>query len=214
MGGLEVVFAYRGNKISVWSSRATKFKNVLDILKKKLKIKWQISCIYNGGKIDEEKTMEEIIVNNNSKINILVIDINYITAEFNIQQPYESIKIINTLGNSQEIKDNILIKIDGETKSFTYKYRFNKIEKCAVEYYFLRNLTKTNDMFNGCNNIISLNLSNLNTQNITNMSYMFSECSSLSNLDLSNFNTQNVTDMNFMFFGCSSLSRKLLRFIK
>ena len=113
MGGLEVVFAYRGNKISVWSSRVTKFKNVLDILKKKLKIKWQTSCIYNGEKIDEEKTMEEIIVNNNSKINILLIDTNYITAEFKIQQAYESIKIIDEFIISQEIKDNILIKIDG-----------------------------------------------------------------------------------------------------
>ena len=84
MEGLEVVFTYKGNKTSVWTSRATKFKNVLEILKKDLKIKWQTSCIYNGGKIDEEKTMEEIIVNNNSKINILVIDTNYITAEFSI----------------------------------------------------------------------------------------------------------------------------------
>ena len=76
MGALEIIFAYKGNKASVLTTRPTKFKNVLDILKKKLKIKWQTSSIYNGEKIDEEKTMEEIIVNNNSKINILVIDIN------------------------------------------------------------------------------------------------------------------------------------------
>ena len=74
MGALEVVFSYKGNETSVWTSRTKKFKNVLNILKKKLKIKCQTSCIYNGEKIDEEKTMEEIIVNNNSKINILVID--------------------------------------------------------------------------------------------------------------------------------------------
>ena len=113
MEGLEVVFDYKGNKTSVWTSRAKKFKNVLEISKKNLNIIWQTSCIYNGEKIDEEKTMEEIIVNNNSKINILLIDTNYITAEFKIQQAYESIKIIDEFIISQEIKDNILIKIDG-----------------------------------------------------------------------------------------------------
>ena len=211
MGTLEVVFAYKGNKTSVWTGRATKFKNVLEISKKNLKIKCQTSCIYNGGKIDEEKTMEEIIVNNNSKINILVIDTNYITAEFNIQQTYESIQIINSSENSQKIKDNMLIKIDGEMIPFTYKYRFKKKGKCVVEYYFLRNLTKINDMFNGCNNIISLNLSNFNTQNVTDMSYMFYCCSSLSYLDLSNFNTQNVTYMSSMFDGCISLFFEIIR---
>ena len=49
MGTLEVVFAYKGNKTSVWTGRATKFKNVLEISKKNLKIKCQTSCIYNGG---------------------------------------------------------------------------------------------------------------------------------------------------------------------
>ena len=206
MGALEVVFAYKGNKISVWTNRSKKFKNVLDILKKKLKIKWQTSCIYNGEKIDEEKTMEEIIVNNNSKINILVIDTNYITAEFNIQQEFEPIQIINTFGNYLEIRDNILIMIDGEIIPFLYEYRFNKKGKWVVEYYFLRNLTNINHMFEGCNKLISLNLVNFNTQNVTDMSWMFYGCSSLSNLDLSNFNTQNVKYMYNMFYGCSSLS--------
>ena len=36
MGAFEVVFAYKGNKTSVWITHATKFKNFLDILKKKL----------------------------------------------------------------------------------------------------------------------------------------------------------------------------------
>ena len=38
----------------------------------------------------------------------------------------KSIRIINTFGNSQIIKDNIHIKIDGEIIPFTYKYRFKK----------------------------------------------------------------------------------------
>ena len=31
MGTLEVVFAYKGNKTSVWTSSYKKFKNVLEI---------------------------------------------------------------------------------------------------------------------------------------------------------------------------------------
>ena len=37
------------------------------------------------------------------------------------------------------------------------------------------------------------------------MGYMFSNCRSLISLDLSNFNTQKVSSMNYMFSGCSSL---------
>ena len=37
---------------------------------------------------------------------------------------------------------------------------------------------------------------------------MFFECSSLISLDLSNFNTQNVTDMILMFYNCNSLKKE------
>ena len=65
-------------------------------------------------------------------------------------------------------------------------------------------------MFRGCNSLISLDLSNFNTQNVTDMGSMFSGCNSLISLDLSNFNTQNVTKMNSMFDGCNSLKKENL----
>ena len=54
-------------------------------------------------------------------------------------------------------------------------------------------------MFNECSSLISLNLSNFNTNNVQNMSYMFNKCSSLISLNLSNFNTNNVKDMTGIF---------------
>ena len=42
------------------------------------------------------------------------------------------------------------------------------------------------------------------------MSDMFNGCNSLTNIDLSNFNTQNVTDMRGMFSYCNSLIYKIL----
>ena len=40
------------------------------------------------------------------------------------------------------------------------------------------------------------------------MSHMFDGCNSLTNINLSNFNTQNVTNMSFMFFDCYSLNKE------
>ena len=62
------------------------------------------------------------------------------------------------------------------------------------------------NMFDGCNSLISINLSNLNTENVTNMSDMFSLCESLTNIDLSNIYTQNVIYMSCMFSRCISLT--------
>ncbi len=69
--------------------------------------------------------------------------------------------------------------------------------------------SKVNDMqlmFYACSSLSSLDLSRLNTANVTKMLDMFMGCNSLTSLDLSHFNTSNVTDMRFMFSDCSNLS--------
>jgi surface protein len=48
-------------------------------------------------------------------------------------------------------------------------------------------------------------LENLNTANVTNMSEMFFGCYNLKSIDLSSFNTANATNMDFMFYYCGSL---------
>ncbi|MBR1629713.1 MAG: BspA family leucine-rich repeat surface protein, partial [Lachnospiraceae bacterium] len=60
-------------------------------------------------------------------------------------------------------------------------------------------------MFSGCASLTSIDLSVLDTSNVTDMHSIFSGCSSLTGVDLSGLNTSNVTDMNAMFSGCSSL---------
>ena len=45
----------------------------------------------------------------------------------------------------------------------------------------------------------------LNTANVTDMSFLFDHCQKLTSLDLSNFNTAKVTNMNKMFSNCSNL---------
>lgn len=61
-------------------------------------------------------------------------------------------------------------------------------------------------MFLSCSNLTQLNLSNFDTSNVATMSNMFNGCSKLTTLDLSNFNTSNVTNMYQMFYNCSSLT--------
>ena len=55
------------------------------------------------------------------------------------------------------------------------------------------------EMFNNCNSITNIDLSNYNNQNVTDISSMFCWCNSLINIDLSNFNTQNVTNLRGLF---------------
>ena len=102
--------------------------------------------------------------------------------------------------NEKEIKENVEIKINGKKIEFTYKYKFKKEGKYAIEYFFKNDLTKTCYMFYNCNSLTNLNFLNFNTEYVINMRNMFHCCKSLINLDLSNFNTQNVTDMNGMFY--------------
>ena len=44
------------------------------------------------------------------------------------------------------------------------------------------------NMFSGCESLISLDLSHFNMKNVDNIYYMFYECNSLIYLDLPNFN--------------------------
>ncbi|WP_179447881.1 bacterial Ig-like domain-containing protein, partial [Listeria monocytogenes] len=61
-------------------------------------------------------------------------------------------------------------------------------------------------MFEGCENIIELNLSNFNTKNVTTMQSMFINCYKLTELNLSNFDTSSVITMLNMFGYCESLT--------
>lgn len=69
--------------------------------------------------------------------------------------------------------------------------------------------TSCRNMFDGCDYLKELDLSNFDTSKVTDMHYMFWDCSSLQSLDLSNFDTSEVTDMSDMFDFCSNLKTVL-----
>ncbi|EAC5223364.1 BspA family leucine-rich repeat surface protein [Listeria monocytogenes] len=60
-------------------------------------------------------------------------------------------------------------------------------------------------MFTGCTNLEELDVSKFDTSSVTAMQMMFQNCKSLEKLNLSSFDTSSVTRMNSMFEGCTSL---------
>ena len=60
-------------------------------------------------------------------------------------------------------------------------------------------------MFQLCNKLRYLNLSNFNTSNVVNLGFMFQECSELEFVDISNFNYRNAKNIEWMFYKCYKL---------
>ena len=61
-------------------------------------------------------------------------------------------------------------------------------------------------MFDGCEKLVSLDVSSLDTSQLTSFFATFRNCKSLTTLDLSNFNTANATNMSNMFSKCTALT--------
>ena len=61
-------------------------------------------------------------------------------------------------------------------------------------------------MFLNCENLTSLDLSSFDTSKVKNMYSMFENCYNLTELDLSSFDTSKVENMRNMFWGCENLT--------
>ena len=72
-------------------------------------------------------------------------------------------------------------------------------------------ITNCVNLFRYAQNLISIDLTNFNTNNVINMSNMFIYCSNLTG-NIPNFNTNNVTNMNNMFYDCSNLTGNIPNF--
>lgn len=66
--------------------------------------------------------------------------------------------------------------------------------------------TSYKQMFLGCSNLTTIDLSGLDTSNVTNMSNMFSSCASLTSMSFDGWDTSHVTDFSNMFNWCTSLT--------
>ena len=104
---------------------------------------------------------------------------------------------------------------DGSTTRTIYSVDSVYPTKCAlsskyitsIDYYRLSE-TENIDMtraFASCYNMVSLNLSMLNTSNCFSFTEMCKDCRMVTNLDLSNFNMAKAQMLNGMLSGCTNL---------
>lgn len=131
-------------------------------------------------------------------------------------------------------EDNILSTNDSEVPIYGwfdngtlyyYTYSTNPHTNSNAEYMFsnLKNLvsidistlntdktTSMSRMFYGDSSLTQLNISNFETKNVIQMYGMFQGDEKLEYLDLSNFNTSNVTNMGAMFYDNSKLKTLII----
>ena len=191
--------------------------NINEFIKFNSVIIQDIENIINGNDIDSGNNKYSNLMDIYYRIKNIK-DSNYIISQIDIKEEdiNKEIRIINdsfqqpsylsfkTIYNEQ-IKKYCEIKINDKFIPFSYFYKFKEKGRYLIKYSFNRYLTKINYMFNDCDKLSEINLSNFNTENVTYMNSMFYNCKSLKEINLSNLNTENVTYMGSMFYNCKSL---------
>ena len=89
-----------------------------------------------------------------------------------------------------------------------------KITTLDLSMFDTSNVTNMTQMFENDIALTSLNIDGWDTKNVTVMNNMFSGCSGLTSLDVSGFDTSNVTNMSNMFSNCSKLTSLDVNVIK
>lgn len=80
-----------------------------------------------------------------------------------------------------------------------------------THWFDTRYVTNMSSMFENCDSLSSLDLTNFDTSNVTNMSKMFDSCCNIEPSGLENFDVSNVTDMSMMFAHTYAMSFDFLQ---
>ena len=84
-------------------------------------------------------------------------------------------------------------------------YKTDTDESITIRIFFNRSLSNFSNMFEGCQELINVSLSNINYSKIKSMSNTFKDCSNLEIVNLTSFDASKVTSMNNLFNGCKNL---------
>ena len=102
-----------------------------------------------------------------------------------------------------------IIKLIWTDEITSCKYMFkdcNTIKEINFIDFDAQKCNDTNNMFQGCTSLISMELSGFKTSDeLINMSDMFWNCISLISLNLSNFDISNVSNFGHLLYNCESL---------
>ena len=199
--------------------------------------------IINEDISKNNKKLENLLVDNDIfKINTINInnDIknkNIISGVLDIEPKEKNNKITLFNLSNTDLDDGIDVYLDNKkintiNEKRIIDYDFPKEGSYAFEIVFKKTITDFTKFFEGNSNIISLDLTDLDTSNaismrsmfnkcgklkkikglnklvtnkVTNMAGMFQLCEQLEYLDLTNLDTSNVTTMRCMFNKCKKL---------
>ncbi|MDO5328538.1 MAG: BspA family leucine-rich repeat surface protein [Coriobacteriia bacterium] len=103
------------------------------------------------------------------------------------------------------VEDNIHLKFDSTQNLFQHLTNTKTIT--GLEKLDVTKVQDMSEMFYGCSNLQTLDVSSFNTAQVTKFTRMFVNCASLTKLDLSSFNTAKVTNFDEMFKSCSKLTK-------
>ena len=82
----------------------------------------------------------------------------------------------------------------------------NELEYIDLSDWNTGNVTNMDCMFSQCNKLKEIKgINKLKVNKVTSMKGMFQLCNELEYLDLSNWNTENVTNMEYMFSQCNKI---------
>ena len=104
---------------------------------------------------------------------------------------------------------DVSLNIDGSAMAYIYSNTnksgyYDLYIAGATKLILPANLTYFFKGYTSCTSINGLHL--FDTNNATSMSGMFQDCDYLTDINISNFDTSKVTDMTFMFSGCNALT--------
>ena len=171
----------------------------------KINNKWSY-CFSKEGKYSFEIAFNNVISNMegffNECSNIISLDL----SNLNISEITNLVFIFNKCYRLKEVKGINKIITDKILDLNSIFQGCQELEYLDLSNCSTRNVKSMAFMFNGCsklNKIIGLN--KLITNKVRDMKAMFCKCKELEYLDISNFDTSNVTDVSGMFSGCNKL---------
>jgi len=130
----------------------------------------------------------------------------YIGAEGGINAKDACRGLFKGCANLRNIHFNNCFHTDGAQSLQAMFQHCEKLEQLDLSQLETSSAEDMSFLFSYCKSLKELDLSHLDTFSATDMSFLFSYCKSLKELDLRNLDTQKVTNMKYMFFGCSSLA--------
>ena len=102
---------------------------------------------------------------------------------------------------------NICIHISSKVDSIYGIFEnCNKLEKVDVSEWNTSRVTNMYCVFGSCSKLKKVDVSKWDTSQVTNMSYLFLNCWSLTSINVSNFNTSKVTTTYGIFQNCAKLT--------